>query len=159
MGVDIHVKIAYKDSEKGWKEVKLYTKNDEDKFEEVDIFPGKNSEIFDIMSGKEDEYFPNTPIYKKDLPDSIVKEIEEAENTFGYFNFYEVNLADLKLYIKNHPTIPDYDAEWKDDKKVYKPNPIISVVEDVEAFMDFAEPFWVFDGSYSCIRIIYWFDR
>lgn len=154
MGRDIYIRIVYQDPEEGWREIKLYTKKNNE-IKEIDPYPYRNHELFDLLSEEED--FPSRLIYKKNLPKSIVNEIEEFEKDF-INKFYEVNLADLKIYIKNHPTIVDYEAEWEDiDKKKYKENPIIPFINIIEQYIDFAEPFWDWNCVYSNVRIIYWF--
>lgn len=85
------------------------------------------------------------------------QEVKRYQNTFGYYNFKEINLADLKLYLKERPKVQDYDDE---DPSALKDNPVKSFIERIEQYIDFADPFWdLNEVSASDIKILYWFDR
>lgn len=156
MGVDIHVKIIYKD-EYGWKPVSLFYQNEKNEMKEINPYPFRNHEVFSILSGKEEDYFPYTSIFKKDLPQSVLNEIN-VDKTLGCYDFHEVNLADLESYTLKHPMVKDYDAEWEDDKPIYKTNPMIGFMNRMKSYVDFAIPDWNWDHILSKVRILYWFD-
>lgn len=159
MGKDIHVRIIKKNRQDGtWKQIKLFYK-DKDNIKPVDIYPYRNYELFDILSGNEDdEFFPYCAIVKNDLPYALIKEINKYQSTFGYYyyKFSEINLADLKLYLQKVPKIKDYDYE-DTDPKAWKDNPVKDFIERIESYLNFADPYWNFD-PYSDIKIVYWFD-
>lgn len=159
MGVDIHVHILEKDCGK-WKTVSLYSKENK-KFKRIDPYPFRNGELFDILSGNEDDNFPNTPIEEDSLPMGLQNEIKRNKKIVGYYNFYEVNLADVKYYLTKHPKVRDYDYEAKNDedfdKNGWKPNPVASFVEAIENYLAFVSPYSNFQPA-SFVRIIYYFD-
>lgn len=156
MSKDIHVRIIKRNRQDGaWKQIKLFYK-DKDNIKPVDIYPYRNYELFDILSGNEDDSFPYSTIVKNDLPYTLIKEIDKYRSALGYYNFSEINLADLKLYLQNSPKIRDYDYE-DTDPKAWKNNPIKNFIERIEYYLDFADPYWSLD-PYSDIKIIYWFN-
>ena len=159
MGRDIHVRIVKKDRETNtWKHVKLYHK-EKRKFKVIDVYPFRNYELFDILDEKDenDEHFFAPPIVTDNLPIALKNEIETAKQSFGFYGFREINLADLKLYLNKVPKIRDYDYE-DDDPKAWKDNPVKYFIEKIEQYIEFAVPYWDFYSIDSDIHIIYWFD-
>lgn len=158
MSVDIHVRlVTYNTKTKEWISPILYKKNKVGEIEPV--YPwgdsGKNYQMFDIMSGG-DCYFPFTAINEDCLPIDLKKEISDNEGCYG---FAEVNLADMKNYAALHSKVEnDYYGEDTNEKR-YIRNPIFSLIEEIEQYLTFAWPLWDFNGVYSKIRVIYWFDR
>ena len=163
MGVDIHLAIVKFDRNlNAYKEIKLYKKDDKNNYVPIDLYPGRNSELFDYLSGREDD-FPVKPLYEKNLPEDLKNQIDEYKNReYGCYDFCEANLADVKLYLKDNPKVRDYDYEGKEEDFLingYKENPIIDLVKRIEYVLDFDEFFWDYDGSFADVRIIYFFDR
>lgn len=157
MSTDIHVRIIKLDRQTNtWKNIRLFSKK-KGKFKAVDPYPFRNYELFDILSGNEDEKYKPFPIVLPSLPSNLQNEIKECKNSTGYFDFYEVNLADLKLYLNKVPKIRDYDYE-EEDPKAWKDNPVKFFIEHIEYYIELIDPLWDYD-PYSSIRIIYWFDR
>ena len=154
MGRDIHVKILIKEEDK-WKEVTLYNKV-KDNFEEIEVYPYLNYLLFDILNETEDNlYNIARPISLEKLPKEIKKDIEEKEKIPGYYGFKEVNLADLKLYLKTIPTTED-DYHTYHGRKLYNINPVKYFIERIEQYIDFAIDPW--DLRDSDVKILYWFD-
>ena len=152
MGRDIHVRIVRKDyNENTWKEVVLYHKGYE-KMEPVDIYPFRNYELFDILSGNEHDGYKAMPIIIDDLPDSIKQEIKEYQQDYA-FGFREITLADLQLYLYKVPKIKD------DEEDILKDNPVKFFIERITQYLDFVEPWWDECLLSSNIRILYWFDN
>lgn len=163
MGRDIHVRLVEKNfsmihKTNIWEEVKLYEKSkDGERYILIDIFPYRNYELFDILSGTRDsDNFHSLPIRTEDLPKELTDEITSCRNSIGYYSFAEINLADLKLYLMQYPKTRDYDYD-EDDPKAYKDNPVKFFIERIEQYLDFSDPFWDF-GPASDIRVLYWFD-
>lgn len=161
MGRDIHVRIVqfnYKTNQ--YEEVVLYRKNLENKITPVSAYDARDYELFDILNGDEDNYFPNKYIYMENLPDDLRKDIETYQGIEGYYNFYEINLADLKLYLYNHPKVRDYD--WEDeetfDKEGWKDNPVKNFIEHIKWYINIVDMWWFGSSLDSDIRILYWFD-
>lgn len=157
MGVDIHVRILFK-KESIWKSINLYRYDDEkNEFKKINIYPFRNYDLFNILKKEE----VGRSIEYNSLPPALFKEIKDYETTSEYYNFQEVNLADLKLYLLKNPKIRDYDYEAENDedfdKNGWKTNPIEFFIERIEYILDLAEPYYDFSPP-SYTRIIYWFD-
>lgn len=150
MGVDIHIHVCYRRGNK-WEEVKLY-KETEKGIKSIPCWEGRNSILFDLMNDLS-SYFPKGLIDKATLPSELKQEIEDWEND-GY-GFYQANLADIKLYIAEHPKIEDEE----DENNILIESPVLYLVQSIEAYIGFYEPDWLFLGNYSDIKIVYWFDR
>lgn len=158
MGRDIHVRIVKKDRETGkWNQIKIYRKEKKRKFKIVDVYPFRNYELFEILNEKEDENYHADVICMSDLPIALKQEIEKFKNIDGYYDFKEINLADLKLYLHHNPKVRDYDYE-AEDPKAFKDNPVKYFIERIEQYLDFADPYWDVCRPPSDVRIIYWFD-
>lgn len=163
MGKDIHVKIVKRNREtNNWEQINLYCKNDKNEIKEVAFFPFRDSEIFDILQGRDNDCHLNPlPISLAGLSADLQKEITEDKEQ-GYFGFKEVTLADLKLYLERTPQIKDWDEYYEDenDPRAWKTNPIKYFIERIEYFMEFAcDAFWKYDCSNSDIKVLYWFDN
>ncbi len=168
MGMDIHIKLFKYDNERNqFKKLTLYRWDYKDgKHKEVYIFPGRNSEMFEGMKDgdESDGYgiFPSFPIKLNSLFDPDREEIEKTMKTTGFFDFNEINLAEMALYCKEHPTVTDYDVEWhNEDPNFVKPtkkNPICDLYEEICSYASFADN-WDWDISpLSEYKIIYYFD-
>lgn len=161
MGRDIHFRIIkFNRKKNAYEEVQLYRKED-GSYHNVYFYTGRDYELFDILNGNEDDCFPCRSIYMENLPASIRKEIDECRNISGYYGFYEANLAEIRLYLKNHPKVRDWDYQYEDDEKwdkeAWKDNPVASLVKRIDYFIDFFDEYnWEY--SDSDVRLIYWFD-
>ena len=153
MGKDIHVRIIKKDRNTNtWKQIKLYHK-EKGKFKLVNVYPFRSYELFDILSGNDEKYNAYS-ICLNDLPNNLKQEVERCKNTIGYYNFFEINLADLKLYLQRVPKVKDYDSE---KENAWKNNPVKYFVERIEQYIDFVDSSWDL-YPYSDVKILYWFD-
>ena len=158
MGTDIHVKIVKRNRETDlWEQIKLYhKKNDEIKL--IDIYPFRNSELFDILNENEDDNYTAYPLSLINLPKDLQEEIEEKQNIIGYFGFREINLADLKLYLYKTPKVRNWDYEDDNHPKAWKDNPVKYFMERIEQYIDLADSDWSWFAPCSDIKILYWFD-
>lgn len=152
MGIDIHVRIIYKDYDTNvWKEVILYHKKNK-KMKPIDIYPFRDYELFDILSGnKYNGCYKAMPITISNLPYPIKQKIKEYQQDFAFYDFREITLADLQLYLYKVPKI-------RDENDILKDNPVKFFIERITQYLDFAEPCWDTNLP-SNIRILYWFDR
>ena len=154
MGIDIHVYILKRNRETNtWEHIKLYHK-EKNKFKLIDVYPFRNYELFSILNKKgEDNIYHAQPIEINTLPPHLKKEIKDFECGYG---FREINLADLKLYLRKVLKIRDWDYE-DTDPNAWKDNPVKSFIERIEQYIDFADYYWDIIPD-SDIKIIYWFD-
>ena len=76
-------------------------------------------------------------------------------------------LADLLLYIKEHPIVKDYetmedvwtadgDMKWEEVPEQTMPNPMSGVATRMINYMEFVDNFWDAFGLKSEIRIVGW---
>lgn len=154
MGIDIHVRVCYYDSnDNKYKEIKLYQKK-EGQLKPISLFSGRNCELFGYLNGAEDSYIPISRINTENgsIPQELLEEVLKCKNNSGYYDFLETNLADLKLYLFKHPKVRD----WDEEDVGYKDNPVKYFVERIDAILSIASIPSYFDSE---IRILYWFDR
>lgn len=160
MGKDIHVQVFKKNrSSNTWEQIILYQKEKE-KYNKINIYPYRNYELFGILNEEgEDDDFPCYSICTADLPEYFQNEINKFFKIPGCYGFHEINLADVKLYLLQHPKVRDYDYEGEDfEKNGWKDNPVSSFLKRIYSILDLYDPFWNFSAPLSDIRIIYWFD-
>lgn len=164
MGVDIHLKLCkYDPADNLWHELKLYRK-EKNEYKRVYLYEGRNSEMFAAMQNEEQDsygHFPFASIPLLSLDEELRAEIKEAKEYC--YGFSEVLLSDIKYYLKDHPTVVDYDEDWGDwkegDPKPEKTNPIKYLFESCCAYGEFAEG-WSFGiDTYSRYKLLYWFDH
>ena len=164
MGVDIHLKLCkYNPEDNLWHELKLYRK-EKDEYKKVYLYEGRNSEMFSAMLNEEkDDYglFPCANIPIPSLDEELVNELREAGKYC--YGFREILLSDMKYYLKDHPTVIDYDEDWSNwkagDPKPTKTNPIKYLFDSCCAYGEFAEG-WSFGiDPLSRYKLLYWFDH
>jgi len=168
MGVDIHIKLfKYNEKENIFEKITLYRWDKKTgKYQEADVFPGRDSEMFNGMTVGDDidgyGYFPSSPICLNSLFELDKKEIEEDMKTMGYYDFNEINLAEMALYCDRHKKVVDYNAEWNDEDpnfiKPTKDNPICSLFEQICQYLSFADDYWDFKPL-SYYKVIFYFDH
>lgn len=153
MGRDIHVNILIKTKNEGWKDVVLYKPDKKGSFIPIEIYPYRNYELFDILNKTTDVFFPATLIKRDELPQQLKTQLEEEQNDYGFYGFFEANLADIKLYYIDNPIVEDYD---KNDGSI-KDHPIKDFIDTIYNYVNiWADGFM--DFFYSDIKIIYRFD-
>ena len=177
MGQDIHIKVAkYNRKTNLYEQVKIYRKltpddypyeDDENGFREICIGGGnRDYEAWDGMKDGDDNsgygYFPWTSINYLSLEPSFAERIKKDEKLDGTFDFYEINLSEFKLYLKEHPEVTDYDAYWPEDWQhgdlvPKKENPIKYIFDDVESYLSVADKDYGWNPS-SYYKVIFYFD-
>ena len=146
MGKDIHVAIAIRNTETGfYDKIEIFNKK-KDKYVLINPYDKRNHEFFELLEND----IPWNQLHTTFLEPSFAKEILEIQNTMGYFNFKEVNFADLKNYLMCNPTITD------DDDMVEKTNPIKFFIERIEYYIEFAGYEYYYPSD---VYILYWFDN
>lgn len=176
MGKDIHVRLTKLNRETNlYEELALYKPGveyhydekgnkiiDNPNFQKVYIYDGRNYEMFEGMKEGDgiDGYgdFPWTSINLNSLESELKREIEEKQNSQGYFDFYEINLADMKLYLNEHPIVVDYDGEWEEGVKSQKTNPIKYLYDNIYDYGYFADNWnWEIEPL-SIYKVLFYFD-
>ena len=153
MGRDIHINILIKTRNEGWKDVVLYKPDKKGSFIPIDIYPYRNYELFDILYKNTDAFFPATLVKMNELPQQLKTQLEKEQNDYGFYGFFEANLADIKLYYIDNPIVENYD---KNDGSI-KDHPIKDFLDTICNYVNIcADGFMNF--FYSDIKIIYRFD-
>lgn len=173
MGQDIHIEVTkYNKKTNLYEPIKLYRKikpnetpyeTDENGFREVYIDVGRDYETWNEMKdgGENDGYgiFPWESISYLSLDPVLAEDLSKLEATQGYFDFYEINFSDFKLYLNEHPSVVDYDYDNLDynGPKPQKENPIKYIFEAIRSYISVAdgEYKWTPDSHY---KIIFYFD-
>lgn len=186
MGMDIHVELyEYNKEDNLFHRLAMYQPRKEESWyynaagvkqilpvgslKSVSIYTARNQEMFDGMKdGDETDgygWFPWVDIAINSLDEESAKKIQEKSNLEGYFDFYELSLADMKIYCDQHKKVADYDAKeefwdkhWnKGAPKPIKPNPIIDLYETICQYAHFAS--WKFEyNPLSYYKVIFYFD-
>ena len=181
MGQDIHIRIVKYNSDKNfYEELTLYKPGEEyhyneegnkivdnPYFQKVHIDAGRNYEMFEGMKdGDENDgygHFPWTKVKLNALDPKIKEDIEEKMDTPGYFDFYELTFADMKLYLNEHPTVVDYDNNnfnWEEDdgERPRKINPIKPLFDEIVNYAQLADGWdWGLE-PFGYYKIIFYFD-
>jgi len=129
-------------------------------FEKVYIYNGRNYEMFDGMKDgtEEDGYgnFPHFPIVLNSLEPAFRENIKEYMEATGFFDFWEISLAEMKLYLLEHPKVLDY-YNCEEDEDVWKDNPIKDLFQDICNYINYADKEWDWTPL-SQYKIIIYFD-
>ena len=168
MGADLHVRILkYNPKTRFYDELKLFRLDEEDKnvYNTVYIDAGRDSEMFDGMTDGEagdNDYdvFPLFSIRIESYEENFKNEIETYQSTFGYYNFYEINLSDYKSYLLEHPTVIDYgkNCDVEVEKMPRKENPLGALFKKIVQYAAFAdEDSWI--TPLSEYKVIFFFDH
>lgn len=150
MGKDIHVVIAMRNTEIGhYDKVEIFNKK-KDEYVSISPYNIRNHELFELLETD----IPWNKLHTTFLEPSFAKEIQEIKNTIGYFNFKEINLADLRNYLMCNPTVLDYDNNG--DEIIEKTSPLKFFIERIEYYIEFAGYEYYHPSD---IYILYWFDN
>lgn len=159
-----------------YEKISLYKKlskyaREEDKvrgFEEVDFWPWNGThDIFSLLGTdhRGGSFDPIAGIHNGEPPmvsEEVKKKIDYFFNSEDSLESADcavrwVTLADLYIEKLKNPKVLDYDAEWEDlDHKVYKDNPINSIIERINTFIELGDDDWDIEDHKSLIRIVYW---
>ena len=187
MGVDLNIKV-YKYNAKSnlYDELVIYRRRKpdekfkgydekgngipyEDDYRPLYIEAGRDYEMFEGMKdGDElDGYgvFPRTAIALNSFNPEAKAELEEYMNKGYGYDFCEVSLAEMKLYVNEHPTVVDYDSPaWNDDdfhkvgsERPQKANPIKRLYEDIYNYIWIAEDCWMWEPL-SYYKVVFYWD-
>ena len=146
MGVDIHVYILRHDRvDNHYNWIKIYNKNNEI----IPVYDKKDYELFDILK-IEGRSFISIPeiCFDKDF----YQEFKESEN-IGFYGWGMINLADLKIYANENPTI---DIDYNKTRK----SPLFKFINIIESYVELGddEYQWIINKP-SDIFIFFWFDH
>lgn len=161
-----------------WEKIDLYKVNSKGNYIPIGLWPWNGTHALFTVVGCEHSYeLPEFKAIHEGLPVNASPEMYSIFDSHcatvekdGFDYVPEVkhfNLADAKLYLKDHLNVQDFDAmeeywyknedvPFEDVPKIEMTNPLYGLVDRVETILDLWDDFWLFDHSYSDVRIIYW---
>ena len=188
MGCDIHVFCEHYNKEsKRWENLSLYKKDTDGTFKSVDVYDGRDYELFGILAGVRS--CSNPFVYPRGLPDDLSCEVlnkygdREYFHTPTWYDYCELyayenmmkdsykktkwrdnKIKELEKQIKNiSQFIPrDKETEFFDDDVEYEDDEP-KLYERFEGFMDcirnilYAYDIW--NPKPGDVRLIIWFDN
>ena len=173
MGRDIHIRITkYNERDNLYHEIALYREprcydDDEDivnQYVKVCPYSGRDYEMFEGMAAGDeiDGYgiFPWSSIKFNSYEEAFRNEIFNKTQILGYYDFHEISLAEMKVYVLENPFVVDYDAdesEFDDGGRPMKINPISDLYDDIFTYIKFCEDD-DFMESLGYYKIVFYFD-
>ena len=174
MSIDLFVKIVkYNEKTNFYHEVKLYREKNSHDFPEepnliqVAIYPGYDRDMIEaIREGNEKDgygYFPWSRVKLNSLEPRLRESIDKMMHEKTFFDFYEIPLAEMKLYLLDHPIVTDYDSYIWDNWQIGDPvpkraNPIETrLFKPACSFIDAANGFFEDDIVLSEYKMILFF--
>lgn len=160
-----------------WEKFDVYTRNEKDEIAPVDLWWWNGThELFSVLEFEESYDFPEFTALHEGLPMDVSNEMQKKFEDFcdeetGYVpEVHWFNLADALLYLRDNKTVEDYDAmenewisigtiDWEDTPKQYKENPLQSLIDRINCFLELADDLRYCELSSSEVRIIGWVCR
>lgn len=159
-----------------WEKFDIYHLTEKGEFKPCNLWPYNGThELFSILEIEHSSDMPEFGAVHDGLP------IDASPEMYSIFNKHSwtegdtiytpavkwFNLADAKLYLNDYPKVIDEEAmehwwaeagdvPYNEVPKQTMPNPLKSLVERVETFLDAGDGFWRWDHSTSDVRVICW---
>lgn len=177
MGTDIHCFVEKYNKETGkWENLSIYKKNDDGTFKPVDIYDGRNLELFSLIAGV-GSFYVNTwnigcLVSPRGVPDDLSPEVEEEyDGGECFFNETWYDLCELEAYEYMMKDSASYIKKLKQEIKLLKNEPV-DEYDDNDAFGGLALSLGSFMDSIRTVlsaynlwchkpnevRVIMWFD-
>lgn len=160
-----------------WEKLDIYIKNKKGNFVPIDLWDWNGThDLFSVL-GLEDSYdFPEFSAIHNGIPANTSKEVKDlyeasaftwGEDGKSYPNAIYFNMADAKLYLKDNLEVLDSDEmeeywmknedlAYEDVPKKWRDNPLKLLTDRVENFLNIWDDFWMFNNSWSDVRVICW---
>lgn len=159
-----------------WEKFDVYTKNKKDELAPVDLWWWNGThELFSVLEFEETYAFPVFTSLHVGLPMDVSNEMQKkfedhCDSETDYVpEVHWFNLADALLYLRDNKTVEDADAMekewierdvvWEDVSKHYMTNPLQSLINRVNCFLELADDLRYWELSPSEVRIIGWVHR
>lgn len=150
MGADIHLYVEHYNKEsKRWDSLSLYKKSSEDKFSPVDIYDGRDYELFGLLAGVRSMIAPF--VLPRGVPDDMSCEVSKA---YGDGQYYHTPTWYDWCELQTYERIFDNEYDDEDDtnslcKRLY------GFINDIEKVLNAYDIYCPKPGD---IRIVMWFD-
>lgn len=161
-----------------WEKFDIYGLNYKDEIVPIDLWWWNGShELFSVLEFEESYDFPTFFHIHHGLPMDVSNEMQKKfeshcvdDEDWTYVpDVHWFNLADALLYLRDNDTVEDSDAmadewmetgvEWERVSKQYMKNPLQSLIDRVNCFLECADDLRYFEISPSEVRIIGWVNR
>ena len=159
-----------------WEKFDLYVMDSKNKIVPIDLWWWNGAhELFSVLEFEDSYDFPVFTSLHKGLPldvsNEMQKEFEDhCDEEFNYVpNVHWFNMADALLYLNKNEMVEDFDSmekiwiaediEWGEVPKQYMKNPLYSLIDRVNCFLELANSIRYFELSPSEVRIIGWVSR
>ena len=159
-----------------WEKFDLYAKNYKNEMVPVDLWWWNGThELFSVLEFEESYDFPEFTALHRKLPMDVSNEMQKTfedhcDEEFNYVpDVHWFNMADALLYLNKNEMVEDFDSmekiwiakdiEWGEVPKQYMKNPLYSLIDRVNCFLEFADDIRYFGLSPSEVRIIGWVSR
>lgn len=138
MGADIHLYVEHYNKEsKRWDSLSLYKKSSEDKFSPVDIYDGRDYELFGLLAGVRSMIAPF--VLPRGVPDDMSCEVSKAYEDGQYYHT---------------PTWYDW-CELQTYERIFDNERLDGFMNDIEKVLNAYDIYYPKPGD---IRIVMWFD-
>ena len=164
-----------------WEKIDLYRADSKGNYIPIDLWPWNGTHALFTIVGCENSYeMPEFNAVHHGFPINASQEMyvlfdkhcaTVEKDGFDYVPEAKYfNLADAKLYLKDYPTVQDSDMmeeywcrnedmPFEEVPEMKMVNPLHGLINRVETLLDLWDDFWLFDHSYSDVRIIYWVNH
>ena len=150
MGTDIHLYVEHYNKEsKRWDSLSLYKKFSEDKFSPVDIYDGRDYELFGLLTGVRSMIAPF--VFPRGVPDDMSCKVSKAYGDGQYYHtptWYDY--CELQAYER----IFDNEYDDEDDTNSLRKR-LDGFMNDIEKVLNAYDIYYPKPGD---IRIVMWFD-
>lgn len=158
MGTDIHLYVEHYNKEsKRWDSLSLYKKSSEDKFSPVDIYDGRDYELFDLLAGVRSMIAPF--VLPRGVPDDMSCEVFKAYGDGQYYHtptWYD--WCELQAYermmVNSCKEITNVEYDDDDDANSLCKR-LDGFMNDIEKVLNAYDIYYPKPGD---IRIVMWFD-
>ena len=160
-----------------WEKLDIYTKNRKGEFVPVSLWDWNGThDLFSVLGLEESYDFPEFSAVHNGFPVNASKEVKDlyeasaftwGEGEKSYPTAIYFNMADAKLYLSENPKVLDADAmeeywiknedlPYEEVPEKWRDNPLKLLTDRVKIFLEILDDFWMFDNSWSDVRVICW---
>ena len=150
MGCDIYLYVEHYNKEsKRWENLSLYKKSDEGTFSSVDIYDGRDYELFGLLAGVRSMIAPF--VLPRGVPDDMSCEVSKA---YGDGQYYHTPTWYDWCELQTYERIFDNEYDDEDDTNSLCKR-LDGFINDIEKVLNAYDIYCPKPGD---IRIVMWFD-
>ena len=159
-----------------WEKFDLYAMDSKNEIVAVDLWWWNGThQLFSVLEFEDSYDFPVFTSLHRGLPMDVSNEMQKkfedhCDEEFNYVpDVHWFNMADALLYLNKNEMVEDFDSmektwiaediEWEEVSKQYMKNPLYSLIDRVNCFLECANDIRYFELSPSEVRVIGWVSR